>query len=90
MSSHELTEWKVYEVVEPFGEARADLRAGIIAATVANFSGNRAKGSKALSPLDFMPLLKPVTERDRRRETRDRLRELSAQMERDQQRRRRS
>ena len=38
--------------MDPFGDERADLRAGIVAATVANV--NRAKG-KPLSPSDFMP-----------------------------------
>jgi hypothetical protein len=52
VSSRELTEWMAYYEMEPFGEERADLRAGIIASTVANV--NRAKG-KAYKPQDFMP-----------------------------------
>lgn len=48
-----LTEWLAYAQVEPFGEERADLRAGIVAATVANV--NRAKGTPAAKPTDFMP-----------------------------------
>lgn len=52
VSSRELTEWMAYYELEPFGEERADLRAGIIASTVANV--NRAKG-KAYQPQDFMP-----------------------------------
>lgn len=39
--------------VEPFGEVRGDIQAGIVAATFAN--ANRKKGSKALNPADFMP-----------------------------------
>lgn len=41
-----------YYVVDPWGEERADLRAGIIASTTANVMG----GSKEpLRPADFMP-----------------------------------
>lgn len=40
--------------MQPFGEERADLRAGIVSATIANC--NRAsKDAKAFSPSDFMP-----------------------------------
>ena len=39
--------------MEPQGEERADLRAGIVASTVANT--NRGKGKKAFEPVDFMP-----------------------------------
>lgn len=53
MSSHELTEWMAYAGIEPFGEERADLRAGIISATVANRM--RGKGEKAHKPQEFMP-----------------------------------
>lgn len=43
----------VYESIEPFGERPAYLRAGIIAATIANVF--RSKKSKRFSPDDFMP-----------------------------------
>jgi hypothetical protein len=55
MGSKELTEWMAYFELDPFGNERGDLQAGIIAATVANSSMNRAKGSKALMPSEFMP-----------------------------------
>lgn len=41
-----------YFEVDPFGEERADLRAGIVASAVAN--ANRVKG-KSFKPKDFMP-----------------------------------
>lgn len=41
--------WKL----EPWGDMRADLRAGIVAATIAN--AFRAKGHKAISPWEMMP-----------------------------------
>lgn len=49
----QLYEWFDYFALEPFGEERADLRAGIIAATMAN--AWRGKGSRTYKPQDFMP-----------------------------------
>lgn len=46
----EYAQWVAFYGFEPWGEERADLRAGIIAATVANaFGGGKAK------PQDYMP-----------------------------------
>ena len=56
MDSRELAEWAAYYSVEPFGEERDDLRAGIVASVIANV--NRGKSSKAYSPQDFMPYAK--------------------------------
>lgn len=53
ISSQELTEWACYYGLEPFGEDRADLRSGIISATVANV--NRSEKQEALTPQAFMP-----------------------------------
>lgn len=39
--------------LEPFGDERADLRAGIVASTVAN--SNRGKRGKITKATDFMP-----------------------------------
>ncbi len=41
-----------YYQVEPFGEERADLRAGIVASTLINI--NRRKGTKMSKPTDFL------------------------------------
>lgn len=60
MTSRELLEWQVYYGIEPFGEERADLRAGIIASTIANCQG-RKKGKPAFKPVDFMPYAKQAT-----------------------------
>lgn len=54
MSNREFVEWQAYFRLEPFGAERADLRAGIVAATVANVAGGRRKG-QAVKPGDFMP-----------------------------------
>ena len=53
ISSRELAEWMQYYELEPFGEERADLRAAIVATTIAN--SNRRKGKRAFKPADFMP-----------------------------------
>jgi hypothetical protein len=49
----EFLEWLEYWRLEPFGEERADHRAGIISAVIANV--NRGKHSPAFRPADFMP-----------------------------------
>lgn len=48
-----LYRWMAYYKAEPFGEERADLRAGVIASTIAN--ANRGKGQRAYKPSEFMP-----------------------------------
>lgn len=53
MPAGELTEWMAYELIEPFGEKRADLRMGISTAAVLNRS--RGKGQVAVKPQDLMP-----------------------------------
>ncbi len=53
MSSAEYAEWIAFMGLEPIGEVRADLRAGIVASTIANV--NRGKRQKPFKPADFMP-----------------------------------
>jgi len=53
MSARELDEWAAYYAVEPWGEERADLRTGILAALQANLW--RKSGTPAVKPADFMP-----------------------------------
>jgi hypothetical protein len=57
MSSRQLTEWIAYAKLEPFGEERADLRAGIVASVIAN--ANRDPKRKPYKPEDFMPRFEP-------------------------------
>lgn len=52
MTMTEIRGWMSYYECEPWGEDRADLRAGIIASTVAN--SYRSRGP-VLKPGDFMP-----------------------------------
>lgn len=54
IDSRELTEWQCYFALEPWGEERADLRAGIVSSTIANV--NRMKTSdKVWNATEFMP-----------------------------------
>lgn len=54
LSSSQLAEWIAFYQLEPWGEERADLRAGIVASTIANV--NRSpKRKKPYAPEDFMP-----------------------------------
>lgn len=58
MSALQLTEWLIYLNLEPVGEMRADFRAGMVCATVANYAGKvRKEGADAAVPADFMPAL---------------------------------
>lgn len=48
------TEWMAYYALEPFGEERADLRMGILAALTHNIH-RVSKDSEAAKPEDYMP-----------------------------------
>ena len=49
--------------LDPFGDVRGDLQAGIVASTIAN--ANSGKGSRTFQPVDFMPLMeKPEQDED--------------------------
>jgi len=58
MQSREFTEWMAYFKLEPFGEERADLRAGIIASATVNMQMDPQK-STPTKPQDFMPKFEP-------------------------------
>ena len=53
MSSRELSEWMAFYTIDPFDERRGDLRAGLVASTIANV--HRGKNQPPFKPLDFMP-----------------------------------
>lgn len=57
MSSRDISEAMAYDKLNPFGESRSDLRAGIIASVIAN--ANKGKGAKTFTPQDFMPKFGP-------------------------------
>jgi hypothetical protein len=53
MDSAEMAEWMAFYRIEPFGEQREDVRAGIVASTIANFMQG-GKKPKIFTPSDFM------------------------------------
>jgi hypothetical protein len=57
VDSAEFVGWQAYALLEPFGEERGDLRAGIVAATIANV--NRGKNTRPYRPREFMPTFRP-------------------------------
>jgi hypothetical protein len=64
LSSVQFAEWKAFYDVEPFGDLQADLRAGQVAATVANYAGKmRKEHSDPARPGDFLPALMPFEQR---------------------------
>jgi hypothetical protein len=60
MSYAEFALWQALYDKDHWGELRADERAGIVAATVANYAGKqRASGVEPALPRDFMPHAPP-------------------------------
>lgn len=56
-SAHDLAEYMALERIEgPFGDLRADMRAGIVASAVVNHSMSPPK--TPTKPMDFMPFVK--------------------------------
>ena len=53
--SRELAEWLAYAQLEPFGEPRADLRAGIVASTIANTHRDPKVRKRPFEPQEFVP-----------------------------------
>lgn len=59
-----MAELIAFDVLEPVGEPRADYRAAVIAATIANV--NRGEKADPFQPQDFMPLAEgPLKSRPR-------------------------
>lgn len=80
MSSAEFSEWMTYAALEPFGPLRDDLRAGEIAATIANVNRVSATRPQPWEPADFFPVLAgpPVDPMDKLKLFEMRLRALGA------------
>jgi hypothetical protein len=53
MTHSEFVYWVAKHGIEPIGDSRADLRAGIVAAQIHN--SNITKRKDAKTPVDFMP-----------------------------------
>ena len=55
MDSVELSEWQIFDSIDPIGAWRDDYSNGLLCALHANM--NRKKGAKPYTPQDFMPFL---------------------------------
>lgn len=55
MSSAEFAEWMAYAALEPFGPQRDDVRAGTVAATLANIHRDRKARPSPFTSEDFFP-----------------------------------
>ncbi len=53
-------EWQAYYQIEPWGEDRADLRAGIVASVIANTHRDARRKPEPYQPADFMPRFEPT------------------------------
>lgn len=52
LSARQYLEWQAMYAMEPWGDLRADLQHGIVAAATANFSG---RSKRTFGAKDFMP-----------------------------------
>lgn len=57
MSGEQLRGWLAFAAVEPFGDAQADLRAGVLARTTAEPNRDTAKHPEPFTPFEFVPWL---------------------------------
>jgi len=55
MRPYELAEWIAFFGINPWGEERADLRAGIVASTLANVNRDPKRRPEPYRATDFMP-----------------------------------
>lgn len=56
LTARELVEYEELYALDPWGEDRADLRMGILAATLVNINRDPRKGKPA-RPVEFMPYI---------------------------------
>lgn len=54
LSGREITDWMVYEAMEPFGEAAAYQRNAVLLSTLVNVVQQRKRADQ-MTPEDFMP-----------------------------------
>lgn len=55
LSSRQISEWMAYYTLDPFGEERADLRAAMICALLANINRDPEKKREPYTAEEFMP-----------------------------------
>ncbi len=61
IDAREFGEWMAFAGLEPFGEERADLRAAIVASTVANTARDPKTQRDPFTPQEFMPKFEKET-----------------------------
>jgi len=54
MSAREFVAWQVFAAREPFGEARADLRAAMLASVLANVNRDPKQRAQPFTSADFL------------------------------------
>ena len=59
LTHSEFIDWCAFYQLEPWGENRADLRAGIIASTMTNLYASWVGSKTTTNPADFMPTFEP-------------------------------
>lgn len=64
MSSRELSDWQIYERIDPFGEERADLRIAQLGAAMANLLTDKKSRKRDFTVADFMPFLDQIEPTD--------------------------
>lgn len=60
----ELGAWIALWSIDPRGESRADMRAGIIASVIANVNRDPKRRAAPFKPVDFMPYTKAEQQMD--------------------------
>ena len=55
LSSRQISEWMAYYALDPFGEERADLRAAMVMALLANINRDPERRKEPYTPEEFMP-----------------------------------
>lgn len=78
ITSAQFAEWLAFYAVEPFGPAREDYRAGVVAAATNGTLPRKATKTRPILPLDWFPELKPRRKRQTADEMQKMLRGLAA------------
>jgi hypothetical protein len=74
MPAWKISEWMAYAELEPFGQGRADYRAGLLASVFAN--ANREEYSDPVQPEDFFPNLLEEAEEEAYEESWERIKHV--------------
>jgi hypothetical protein len=62
LTATQMRDWEIYSIAEPFGQPRADIMAGVIAAATVNIW--RGKGEEAIQPCEMIGEAKPEPTRE--------------------------